>query len=351
MKENKIFYILCFTIITVLISSCINESDYNNIPNDNNPEQKLYLFDTDNYQLKYIAESANFLLVPALNKLLFQWAGLWSYDILSEEIELIVDHNVGWFDDYNISPDSKYLIYGSLNKLYRINLLSYEEELLESFDGEIESDWEPRFSNDGKRIIFMTHPAWHPDLSNFDSLYANIYDFEQAKHITLDTVFIKDSYPYFAYFTDNSKKYFIGTVGRDSYSHIWKISLSVYANNTQPTFLIKLAFYPDLNSNIVWNGSGETIYIREDYHNLVQYDINSKNIISSTDISGYNYNFRKVKDSNELIGRNNNNNNIMVLNFISNNSVVYEPNIHDNISDYHYVPGYKYIALKTTEYK
>jgi hypothetical protein len=335
----KIKLFIFFTIVSLTQLSCNYGSEHGG--QNSFTISKMYIYDIAKDSTKFIGEGYSINILPTSKKLLYfhtddnALSTLRLYDYATCEDVLLLNNFYAYIDEYSISPDEKYLSYIKGKTLSRINLDNGSNEILLSSPNQLIAP--PRYSNDGKRLIYLCNPG-----NNFsDSICVNIYDFDSGNSVSLDTLFIKGNDLINAYFTNNSQKFYILRRGYDKRGY-FQIQLTIYINSISPEpFKIK-TFYPFDHQNKVFNINDDKLLIL-DNKNIFQYDISEDISTGRINFSIYHQLIKKVKNLDRLIGTETNNS-IAIINFDGTIENVFVPRIEDNIvwADYSINDGYIY---------
>lgn len=298
--KEKIF-LLSFLIF---ISSC----DYGNEPKDfGRTIQKIYTFNLSDSSLHEISDGHRPITLFQSNKLVFVIeknfsSKVWLYDFSTKGKEILAnDLHPPLFDDSVVSPDEKHLVFIKYNKLKLLDLNSGEIQIIDSSSNP--NLQFPKFSNDGRFIVYLTYPNSKNDLTNLDSVYLNLYSFSLNKSSTIDTVFIRENDVLNAKFTNDSKKVYMQRDGWHPTNFKWQMEFTIYSLDPTPKIFRKRTIYPFDYRRNSWNIDEDKILIL-DKVGLYTYDINSDIITKpiKLDASLNVLEARKVKNLDYLIG-------------------------------------------------
>ncbi|MEE9429789.1 MAG: hypothetical protein V3V16_02040 [Melioribacteraceae bacterium] len=347
--KEKIFLLS----IVIFMVSC----DYgNNLKDFGTTIYKIYTFNLSDSTLHEISDGLRPITLFQADKLLFVTeenfsSKVWLYDFSTKGKEILAnDLHPPLFDDSVVSPDEKHLVFIKDKKLKLMDLNSGNVQVIDSSSNELIHIPVPKFSNDGKYIVYISSVKEKMDSSSSKFYYLNIYNIVSKSTISIDTAFVKGHDRLEAKFTNDSKKVYMLRDGWHPSNFRRQFEFTIYSLEQTPKLFRKKTIYTFDYRNNSWNIEDDKILIL-DRVGLREYDIKN-DILTKTkkiDISLKEFEIRKVKNLDYLIGADEENN-IQLIDLKGEIKYKIKPKIEGQIYWADYFQKHNYILFATSQY-
>ena len=232
------------------------------------------------------------------------------------------------------------------SSLNRINIQTKEINTLLKSNQLVEIP-APKYSDDGKYLLYLTNPVRRNDLTYSDSVYVNIYNFNSRTSTRLDTIFKISGNSINTGFIDNSKKIYI-TRQNEGETGGWIVKILIYNNSSAPDLFAKRTIYSSTYDNKIWKLDENTMLVLEGL-SIYQYNIISDQATVPKGFMGFWEKVRKIKNLDSLIVLSPINT-IEIRNIYGEKEEEYSLNTKEEIDWIDYSAKFKYILFQTTKY-
>lgn len=335
--------------IIFLLSACDTGSEMMNHEDLGYTVSKIYIYNISDSSTRYITNTNGFSPITLLksNKLLYQYSNqLWLYDFSISDSILLADNFFAFTNEYCLSPDENYFVFVEDSSLNRINIQTKESNILLKSTQLVEIP-PPKYSDNGKYLLYLTNPVRKNSLINSDSVYVNIYNFNNSTSTQLDTIFKLSGNSINMGFIDNSKKVYIRQ-GNEGKTGGWIVKFLVYNNSSKPDLFAKRTIYSSTYDNKTWKLDENTMLVLEG-SSIYQYNIISDQATVPTGFMGFWKIVRKIKklDSLIVLGPNNT---IEIRNIFGEIEEEYPLKTKEDVDWIDYSAKFKYLLFQTTKY-
>jgi len=333
--------------IIFLLSACYTEHEFGDINDLGHTISKIYTYNIPDSSTRYITDGFSPITLLKSNKLLYQYSNqLWLYDFSINDSILLADNFFAFVNENCLSPDEKYLAYINDSTLNRININTTEINTLLTSD-QLVNIPTPKYSDDGKYLLYLSNPKRKNNSSNSDSFYVNIYNFNSNTITKLDTIFKRTDYSITMGFINNSQQIYIIRQEERKLGG-WEMKITIFNNSSNPIFFAARTLYSSTYDNKIWKLDEHTMLILAGL-SIYKYDIISDKATIPVEFKSSWEKIRKIKNLDSLIVLDVNNS-FEITNIYGEKEHDYSIKTKEEIDWIDYSAKFKYILFETNKY-